>query len=143
MSDKLFPCLWYNGEAKEAASFYCSLFKNSKIIDDTPMVVIFELDGNKFMALNGGPEFKFNESFSMVVQCDTQEDIDYYWDKLTEGGKESQCGWLKDKYGMSWQIVPSILSHLMKDPSKRQAVIASFMKMRKFNIEELQRAANT
>lgn len=143
MSDKLFPCLWYNGQAKEAAGFYCSMFKNSKIIDDTPMVVIFELDGNKFMALNGGPEFKFNESFSMVVQCDTQEDIDYYWDKLTEGGKESQCGWLKDKYGMSWQIVPSILSHLMKDPSKRQAVMASFMKMRKFNIEELQKAANS
>lgn len=101
------------------------------------MVVNFELNGNKFMGLNGGPMFKFNEAISMVVDCETQEEIDYYWNKLTEGGQESNCGWLKDKFGMSWQIVPTILGTLMSDPTKAPKVMEAFMKMKKFDIEKL------
>ena len=133
----MYPCLWFDGQAEAAAKFYCSIFKNSSIKVCTPMVVNFELNGNKFMGLNGGPNFKFNEAISMVVDCDTQEEIDYYWDKLTEGGEESNCGWLKDKYGMSWQIVPTILGKLMTDPSKSQKVMEALMQMKKFDIEKL------
>jgi predicted 3-demethylubiquinone-9 3-methyltransferase (glyoxalase superfamily) len=104
---------------------------------DTPMVVNFELNGKKFMGLNGGPMFKFNEAVSFVVDCETQEEIDYYWSKLTEGGQESQCGWLKDKFGVSWQIVPTILGKLMSDPIKSPRVVAAFMQMKKFDIEKL------
>jgi predicted 3-demethylubiquinone-9 3-methyltransferase (glyoxalase superfamily) len=97
MTNQIYPCLWFDGQAKEAATFYCSVFKNSKITVDTPMVVNFELDGKKFMGLNGGPRFKFNEALSFVVDCETQEEIEHYWDKLTaDGGEESMCGWLKD-----------------------------------------------
>ena len=99
MNNSIFPCLWFDGQAKAAAEFYCSIFKDSKITADTPMVVTFELNGNKFMGLNGGPNFKFNEAVSFVVNCDTQDEIDHYWTKLTEGGQESMCGWLKDKFG--------------------------------------------
>lgn len=140
MTHQIYPCLWFDGKAKAAAEFYCSVFKNGKILTDTPMVVTFEVNGTKFMGLNGGPQFKFNESISFVVNCDTQDEIDYYWDKLTEGGEESMCGWLKDKYGVSWQIVPSIIAELMSDPEKAQRVIKAFMNMRKLDIEIMKNA---
>ena len=140
MKNPIYPCLWFDGQAKAAAKFYCSVFENSKIIADTPMVVTFELNGKKFMGLNGGPMFKFNEAVSFVVDCETQEEIDYYWNKLTEGGQESKCGWLKDKFGLSWQIVPAILGELMSDPEKAPGVIQAFMQMKKFDIEKLKQA---
>lgn len=136
----LYPCLWFDGKALEAAQFYCSVFKDSKIISQNPMVVIFELNGNKFMGLNGGPHFTFNEAVSFVIDCDTQTEIDYYWEKLTAGGKESQCGWLKDKYGVSWQVVPTVLAKLMSDSARAPRVIQAFMKMKKFDIEALEQA---
>ena len=138
MTNSLYPCLWFDGKAKEAATFYCSVFKNSKIISENPMVVIFELNGQKFMGLNGGPMFKFNEAVSYVIDCETQEDIDFYWNTLkADGGQESMCGWLKDKYGFSWQVVPSILGKLMGDPEKGQRVMEVVMKSKKFNIDSL------
>jgi predicted 3-demethylubiquinone-9 3-methyltransferase (glyoxalase superfamily) len=137
---KITPFLWYDGKAREAAEFYVSVFKNSKVISHNPMVSVFELEGLRFNALNGGPEFKFNESVSFVVSCDTQEEIDYFWKKLSEGGNESQCGWLKDKYGLSWQIVPAILGTLMNEPSKAERVMKVVMKTKKFNIDELMQA---
>lgn len=140
MTTSIYPCLWFDGKAKEAAEFYCSVFKNSKILDDTPMVVTFELNGNKFMGLNGGPLFKFNESVSFVVNCDTQNEIDYYWDKLTAGGQESRCGWLKDKFGLSWQIVPAIMGQLMSDPLRAKRVTNAFLQMKKLEIEKLIKA---
>jgi len=140
MENPIFPCLWFNGQATAAATFYCTVFKNSKIIADTPMVVTFELNGRKFMGLNGGPQFTFNESVSFVVECETQMEIDHYWNKLTEGGSESMCGWLKDKFGVSWQIVPTVLGDLMSDPVRAPRVVEAFMKMRKFDIETLLKA---
>ncbi|HET7819150.1 MAG TPA: VOC family protein [Bacteroidia bacterium] len=140
MNSTIYPCLWFDGKAQEAAKFYCSVFKNSKITIDTPMVVNFELNGKKFMGLNGGPNFKFNEAISFVIDCETQEEIDYYWSKLSEGGSEQQCGWLKDKYGVSWQVVPTILGKLMSNPEKSGRVIQAFMKMKKFDIEKLMNA---
>ena len=140
MSNPIYPCLWFDNQAKSAADFYCSVFKNSKITIDTPMVVTFELNGRKFMGLNGGPIFKFNEAVSFVVNCETQEEIDYYWEKLTEGGQEGKCGWLKDKFGMSWQIVPAILGQLMNDPEKAPKVMYAFMQMKKFDIQKLKDA---
>ncbi len=137
MANQIYPCLWFNGQAKEAAEFYCSVFKNSKITADTPMVVTFDLDGKRFMGLNGGPHFTFNEAVSFVVECEDQAEVDYYWNKLTEGGSESQCGWLKDKFGVSWQIVPTILSKLMSDPERASRVVPAFMKMKKFDIQQL------
>lgn len=138
MANPIYPCLWFDGQAKVAADFYCSIFKNSKITSENPMVVIFELDGKRFMGLNGGPHFKFNESVSFVVDCEDQQEIDYYWNKLLEGGGvESQCGWLKDKFGVSWQIVPTILGKLMSDPEKSGRVMQAFMQMKKFDIEKL------
>src|SRR5687768_7160233 len=137
MSNSIYPCLWFDGQAKAAAVFYCTVFNNAKITAETPMVVLFELDGNKFMGLNGGPTFKFTEAVSFVVNCETQEEIDHYWDKLTEGGEESMCGWLKDKYGVSWQIVPTIFARLMSDPDRAPRVMHAFMKMKKFDIETL------
>jgi predicted 3-demethylubiquinone-9 3-methyltransferase (glyoxalase superfamily) len=140
MTKQIYPCLWFDGQAREAANFYCGIFKDSKITNDTPMVVNWELNGSKFMGLNGGPQFKFNEAVSFVVNCDTQDEIDYYWSKLTAGGQESMCGWLKDKFGFSWQIVPSILGELMSDPARSQKVMNAFMKMKKFDIEGLKNA---
>ena len=137
MTNQIYPCLWFDGQAKEAAEFYCSIFKNSKITIDTPMVAMFELNGATYMGLNGGPHFKFNEAVSLVVNCDTQEEIDNYWTKLTAGGQESNCGWLKDKFGLSWQIVPTILSKLMTDPERSQRIMEAFMKMKKIYIETL------
>ena len=140
MTNSIYPCLWFDGQAKTAADFYCTVFKESKITAENPMVVTFELNGVKFMALNGGPQFKFNEAISFVINCETQDEIDYYWDKLTEGGEESRCGWLKDKFGVSWQVVPSILGKLMSDPERSQRVMQAFMQMKKFDIAGLQNA---
>ena len=141
MSNQIYPCLWFNGQAQAAAAFYCAVFKNSKITADNQMVVTFELNGKKFMGLNAGPQFTFNEAISFVVDCDTQEEIDYYWEKLTaNGGSEGQCGWLKDQFGISWQIVPAILPKLLSDPSKAQKVIQVYMQMKKFDIEKLKNA---
>lgn len=141
MTNQIYPCLWFNGQAQAAAQFYCSVFKNSKITADNQMVVTFELNGKKFMGLNAGPQFTFNEAVSFVVDCETQQEIDYYWEKLTaNGGSEGQCGWLKDQFGVSWQIVPTILPQLLSDPAKAQKVIQVYMQMKKFDIEKLKNA---
>jgi len=141
MTNQIFPCLWFDGKAKEAADFYCTVFTNSKITSENPMVVMFEINGNKFMGLNGGPQFKFNEATSFVVNCDSQEQIDYYWEKLTaNGGEESMCGWLKDKYGLSWQIVPSNIGKLMSDPVKAQRIMPVLMQMKKLDMKKLEEA---
>jgi len=141
MTNQIYPCLWFNGQAQAAAAFYCSVFKNSKITADNQMVVTWELNGKKFMGLNAGPQFQFNEAVSFVVDCETQEEIDYYWEKLTaNGGSEGQCGWLKDQFGVSWQIVPTILPKLLSDPAKAQKVLQAYMQMKKFDIQKLENA---
>ena len=150
---KITPHLWFDKEAKEAAEFYSSIFPNSKIanvatIRGTPSgdcdVVSFELSGQAFIAISAGPLFKFNESISFVVHCDTQEEIDYYWDKLSAVPEAEQCGWLKDKYGLSWQIVPAIMEEILKDKDEKKIarVTEAFLKMKKFNIAELERACS-
>jgi len=140
MENQIYTCLWFDGNAKEAAEFYCSIFKNSTISSDTPMVVRFNLNGKEFMGLNGGPKFKFNESISFVINCDTQQEIDYYWNELSKDGQEDMCGWVKDKFGLSWQIVPSILEKLMTNPEKAPQVMQAFLKMKKFDIQKLMEA---
>ena len=141
MKHEIYPCLWFDGQAQEAAKFYCEVFRDSKITADNQMVVIFELNGKKFMGLNAGPQFKFNEAISFVVDCDTQEEIDHYWNKLTaNGGSEGNCGWLKDRFGVSWQIVPTVLPKLLSDPAKAQRVMQAYMKMKKFDIKALENA---
>lgn len=141
MDNKIYTCLWFDGQAKAAAEYYCSVFKNAAITSENPLVVVFEIEGRKFMGLNGGPVFKFNEAVSFVVDCDTQEEIDYYWNTLTKDGEESMCGWLKDKYGVSWQIVPNIIGKLMSgDPEKVARVSAALFKMKKLDIETLKNA---
>jgi predicted 3-demethylubiquinone-9 3-methyltransferase (glyoxalase superfamily) len=137
MSNKLYPCLWFDGQAKVAAEFYCSVFKDSKILSVNPMAVVFEINQSKFMALNGGPEYKFSAANSYIITCDTQEEIDYYWDQFGREGQPGKCGWMIDKYGVSWQIVPSILGSLMNDPEKAPKVMYAFMQMSKFDIEKL------
>lgn len=137
MKNTIYPCLWFNGNAEAAATFYCSIFPNAYIKQNTPMVVTFDLNGNFFMGLNGGPEFTFSEAVSFVINCDTQEEIDYYWSRLSEGGQESMCGWLKDPFGVSWQIVPTVLGTLMSDLERAPRVVQAFMKMKKFDIETL------
>lgn len=146
---KITPHLWFDKDAKQAAEFYTSIFPDSKITDvtslrDTPSgdvdVVAFELLGQPFMAISAGPLFKFNESVSFMVHCDTQEEIDYFWGKLSAVPQAEQCGWLKDKYGLSWQIVPTVLGEMMKDEKKRARVTQAFLKMKKFDIAELKRA---
>jgi predicted 3-demethylubiquinone-9 3-methyltransferase (glyoxalase superfamily) len=146
---RITPFLWFDQNAEEAVDFYLSVFKNSRRLSemrntgDTPgpkgsvLVVSFELDGQRFTALNGGPAFHFNESISFVVRCDSQQEVDDYWSKLTaDGGSESQCGWLRDKFGLSWQIVPARIQQLLKNPKAMQAM----MKMKKLDIAELERA---
>lgn len=141
MSKPLTVCLWFDGRAKEAAEFYCSVFKNSRITHVNPMVVTFEINGGKFMGLNGGPKFKFDEAASLVVGCDTQEEIDYYWEKLIAGGgNESRCGWLKDKFGFSWQIVPSEMGQLMSDPARAQRIMEVVMPMNKLDLAKIKEA---
>ena len=152
---KITPFLWFDGNAEEAALFYTSIFKDSKILnvsrygDAGPgtkgavMVVSFQLEGQQFTALNGGPQFKFSEAFSFVVNCETQTEIDEYWTKLTSGGgRESECGWLKDKFGFSWQIVPAALGKLMSgDPKKANRVMQAVLQMKKLDIATLEEAA--
>lgn len=149
-------CLWFDRQAEEAANFYTSIFKNSAIThvsrygkegfefhrmpEGTAMVVNFKINDLDIMALNGGPIFKFSEAVSIVVKCETQTEIDYLWEALTKGGQESQCGWLKDRYGLSWQIIPSVLAALMSDPERSQRVMKAFLQMKKFDIDKLTRA---
>ncbi|MEM6297577.1 MAG: VOC family protein [Bacteroidota bacterium] len=141
ISNSITPCLWFDSNAKEAALFYIEVFKNGKITSETPMMVTFELNGNSYMGLNGGANFKFSEAVSFVVTCKTQDEIDYYWSRLTaEGGQESHCGWLKDKFGVSWQIIPEILPNLLDDPEKASRVLATYRGTKKFNIERLENA---
>jgi predicted 3-demethylubiquinone-9 3-methyltransferase (glyoxalase superfamily) len=151
---KITPFLWFDKNAEDAAKFYTSIFKSSKIAkiarygDAGPgpkgsvMTVEFELNGEQFIALNGGPEFKFTEAISFVVNCESQEEIDYFWQKLTAGGKEVQCGWLKDKFGLSWQIVPTAISKMLTDPdpAKSQRVMKAMLEMIKIDLPTLQRA---
>ena len=154
---KITPFLWFDNQAEEAANFYTSIFKNSKIVNiarygeegakaagrpkGTAMVVAFELEGQKFTALNGGPRFKFTEAISFVVNCQTQEEVDHYWEKLSAGGDEraQQCGWLKDKYGLSWQVVPTVLVEMLQDrnPKKSERVMKAMLQMKKIDIRAL------
>jgi predicted 3-demethylubiquinone-9 3-methyltransferase (glyoxalase superfamily) len=152
---KLTPCLWFDTQGEEAAEFYTSVFANSRILDvsrygeagprpaGTVMTVSFELDGQKFLALNGGPEFVFNEAISFQIDCRTQEEVDHYWDRLGEGGEAGPCGWLKDRYGVSWQVVPSRLSELLGDPDPEtsQRVMGAMLQMGKLDIAALEDAA--
>jgi predicted 3-demethylubiquinone-9 3-methyltransferase (glyoxalase superfamily) len=139
---RITPFLWFDNNLEEAVKFYVSIFKNSRIISINPMAATFELDGQQFYALNGGPMFKFTEAISLFVDCDTQEEVDYYWEKLTADGQESRCGWLKDKFGLSWQVIPEALGRLMndKDPAKAQKVVQAMMKMDKIIVSKLQEA---
>jgi predicted 3-demethylubiquinone-9 3-methyltransferase (glyoxalase superfamily) len=153
--NEITPCLWFDTEGEEAADLYTSVFPNSKILDiarygssgprpeGTVMTVSFELDGQKFLALNGGPEFTFSEAISFQVSCKDQDEVDVFWNKLSEGGEEGPCGWLKDRFGVSWQIVPTVLPKLLgdPDPEKSQRVMAAMLKMKKIDIGELERAA--
>ena len=151
---KITPSLWFDGNAEEAMNFYISIFKHSRVLNvsrygdagpgaaGTVMAVSFELDGQRFMGINGGPEFPFSEAISLYVDCETQQEVDELWEKLTAGGEESQCGWLKDKYGLSWQIIPKILIEMLgdKDPEKAKRVTQAMLQMRKIDIKTLQRA---
>jgi len=154
MKHQITPCLWFDNQAKEASEFYTSIFDNSKIEsitrygkegfefhgqkEGTVMTISFKINGQSYTALNGGPLFKFNESVSFQVYCENQEEIDYYWEKLTADGVEGQCGWLKDKFGISWQIIPAILPELLNDPKKAGKVTNAFLQMKKFDISKLQ-----
>jgi predicted 3-demethylubiquinone-9 3-methyltransferase (glyoxalase superfamily) len=141
MAKPLVTCLWFDGQAEAAAKYYCTVFKDSKITQVTPMVVTFELNGNKFMGLNGGPQFKFDEAISLMVNCDNQEEIDYYWNTfVNDGGTESVCGWLKDKFGLSWQIVPSNIGELMATPDRAKRVMDAVMKMKKLDMKKMEEA---
>ena len=151
---KITPFLWFDGKAEEAMNFYISIFKSSKVVSITRygdagpgpkgsvMTENFQLNGQEFIALNGGPHFKFTEAVSFVVNCETQQEVDEFWEKLSEGGEESQCGWLKDKYGLSWQIVPKILGELLqdKDPEKAKKVMGAMLQMKKIDIKKLKQA---
>ncbi|HEY6835670.1 MAG TPA: VOC family protein [Gaiellaceae bacterium] len=152
---KLTPCLWFDTDGEDAAKFYTSVFPNSRIVstsyygsagprpEGSVMTVEFELDGQRFVALNGGPDFTFSEAISFQVDCGTQAEVDEYWSKLSEGGEEGPCGWLKDRFGLSWQIVPNALPRLLgdPDPEKAQRVMAAMLKMKKIQIDELEAAA--
>jgi predicted 3-demethylubiquinone-9 3-methyltransferase (glyoxalase superfamily) len=154
MQKKIIPFLWFNENAEEAANFYVSIFKNSKVLsinyyppesggkDGRVMTVKFVLDGEEFVALNGGPQFTFSEAISFWVKCDTQEEIDYFWENLSEGGEKSECGWLKDKFGLSWQIVPSSIEELIseEDPERKNRVLKEVWQMRKLDLKILEKA---
>lgn len=135
---KVTPFLWFDNKAEEAAKFYVSIFKNAKLLSPTT----FQIDGQEFIAFNGGPHFTLTPAISLFVNCETQEEVDELWEKLSEGGEKSRCGWLKDKFGLSWQIIPSILGKLMhdKDPEKAKRVMDAMLKMNKLDINELKRA---
>jgi predicted 3-demethylubiquinone-9 3-methyltransferase (glyoxalase superfamily) len=156
MEQKIIPNLWFDTEAEEAAAFYTSVFKNSRIVKVTRyteagprqagmvMTVEFELDGQRFVGINGGPEFKFDEAVSFQIDCETQDEVDYFWDQLSEGGKESQCGWLTDRYGLSWQVVPTGMDELFADPDPERAkrAMQAMLGMRKLDIAALRAAAD-
>ena len=156
MPQKIVPNLWFDTEAEEAAAFYVSVFDNSRIVNvinyteagprpaEMVMVVEFELDGERFVAINGGDQFKFDEAVSLQINCETQEEIDYFWERLTEGGEESVCGWLKDKYGLSWQVTPTGMEELFSgsDPERARRAAEAMFQMRKLDIAALQRAAD-
>jgi predicted 3-demethylubiquinone-9 3-methyltransferase (glyoxalase superfamily) len=156
---RITPFLWFDSQAEEAANFYVSIFENARIRETSRydeaaskasgrpkgsvMTMAFELDGQEFIALNGGPMFKFTEAISLVVNCETQAEVDHYWDQLTAGGEEVQCGWLKDRFGVSWQVVPTVLTELLqdKDPEKAKRVMAAMLQMKKLSIDGLKRAS--
>ena len=158
LTQKVTPCLWFDTQAEEAANFYISVFANSRIKQisrygnagqdvhgkqaGSVMMVAFELEGQTFTALNGGPQFKFSEAISFQVMCDSQDEIDHFWEKLSDGGREGPCGWLKDKYGLSWQVVPSALPQLISQSSgdARDRIMSAVMKMKKFDLEALKQA---
>ena len=156
MQQKIVPNLWFDTQAEEAANFYVSVFDNSRIVNVTHytdagpreagmvMTVEFELDGQRFVGINGGPEFTFDEAVSFQITCETQEEVDLYWERLTEGGSEGPCGWLKDRYGLSWQVVPSGMEELLADPDKSRAerAMRAMLEMRKLDIDALRRAAD-
>lgn len=153
---KITPFLWFDDQAEEAAKFYASIFKNSKVgriarhsaeaaehtgrPAGSAMTVEFEIDGQGFVGLNGGPMFKFTEAVSFAVQCETQDEVDYFWEKLSAGGEKSRCGWLKDKFGLSWQVVPTILIEMMHDPAKAEKAMGAVMQMDKIDIAKVKRA---
>ena len=152
MQKKIIPFLWFDDNAEEAANFYVSIFKNSKVLsinhypggsekEGKVMTVKFELDGEEFVGLNGGPMFSFTEAISFWVKCDTQKEIDYFWEKLSEGGEKSECGWLKDKFGLSWQIVPASIEELIseEDPARKERVLNAVWQMQKLDISALEK----
>ncbi len=155
MQHQIIPNLWFDGQAEQAAEFYCSVFENSRIVNVTRypegtdsagnvLTVEFELDGNRFVGLNGGPQFTFSEAVSFQIDCETQERIDYYWDKLTDGGEERPCGWVKDRFGLSWQVVPTGMDELFDDADKDRAARAmqAMFQMKKLDIAALRAAAD-
>ena len=156
MQQRITPNLWFDTEAEEAAQYYASIFDNSRILNVTHypesgpreagmvMVVEFELDGQRFVAINGGSQFQFDEAVSLQIDCETQEEVDYYWEKLTEGGEEGPCGWLKDRYGLSWQVTPKGMDELFSasDPKRAERAMQAMLTMRKLDIDELRRAAD-
>ncbi len=156
MQQRIVPNLWFDTEAEEAAGFYTSVFDNSRIVSVTRypeaaprpagmvMTVEFELDGQRFVGINGGPEFTFDEAVSLQITCETQEEVDYYWERLTEGGEEGPCGWLKDRYGLSWQVVPAGMEEVLADPDpeRAQRAMQAMLGMRKIDIAALRRAAD-
>jgi predicted 3-demethylubiquinone-9 3-methyltransferase (glyoxalase superfamily) len=153
---RIIPNLWFDTEAEEAADFYTSVFKDSRVTRTTHfgeagpreagmvMTVEFELQGQRFVAINGGPEFKFTEALSLEIACESQDEVDYYWERLSEGGEEGPCGWLKDRYGLSWQVVPTVLNELVSDPDRQRAdrAMAAMLQMGKLDIAALQKAAD-
>ena len=155
MQQRIIPNLWFDTEAEEAAEFYTSVFKNSRIVSTSRypegapreagmvMTVEFELDGQRVVAINGGPDFKFSEAISLQIDCEGQEEVDYYWERLTDGGEEGPCGWLKDRYGLSWQVTPAGMDELFADadPEKAQRAMQAMLKMRKLDVAELNAAA--
>ncbi|MDX6680249.1 MAG: hypothetical protein QOG94_288 [Solirubrobacteraceae bacterium] len=156
MQQKITPNLWFDTEAEDAARFYTSVFSNSRIVNTTHyteagpreagtvMTVEFELDGQRFVAINGGPQFKFDEAVSFEITCETQDEIDFYWERLTDGGEESQCGWCRDRYGLSWQVVPTGMEELFADPDQTRAerAMRAMLGMRKLDVEALRSAAD-
>ncbi len=156
MQQKITPNLWFDTEAEEAAGFYTSVFKNSRIVNvthypeaaprpaGTVMTVEFELDGQQFVGINGGPQFTFDEAVSFEISCETQDDVDYFWERLSEGGEEGQCGWLKDRYGLSWQVVPTGMAEVLTDadPARAQRAMQAMLGMRKLDVAALRSAAD-
>jgi predicted 3-demethylubiquinone-9 3-methyltransferase (glyoxalase superfamily) len=156
MQQRITTNLWFDGQAEEAAEFYCSIFDNSRVVSTarftesspgetgTVMVVEWELDGQRFVGINGGPEFKFSEAISLQITCDTQDEIDYYWEKLTDGGEEGPCGWLKDRYGLSWQVTPTGMDELFADPDESRAdrAMKAMLQMKELDIAALREAAD-